>query len=89
MPCTTIGNGTSVQLTIMRERYIMIKLFAILTVLAALPVSALASPSTPPPGSVHCDKDVVDTAYTQTTTPVINKGVANTTLSANQDQVQE
>ena len=42
----------------------MIKLFAILTVLAALPVSALAEMTTVSNAAgIHCTKDVVDSAY--------------------------
>ena len=66
----------------------MIKLFAILTVLAALPVSALANPSTAPFGSVHCDKDVVDNAYTQPGASVVIPATGTTAASANDNNVQ-
>lgn len=43
----------------------MIKLFAILTVLAALPVSALAEQVQLSKNSaIHCSKDAADSAYT-------------------------
>lgn len=43
----------------------MIKLFAIFTVLAAMPVSALAEQvALAKPAAIHCAKDALDSAYT-------------------------
>jgi len=63
----------------------MIKLFAILAVLsAAAPVSALAFPDpNVPVGAAHCDKDVVDQAYTAANTAPIKAPAADTAVIAN------
>ena len=56
----------------------MIKLFAILTVLAALPVSALAEQVQLSKSSgIHCAKDTVDSPYTTSAPAAAVTGSSN------------
>ena len=60
----------------------MIKLFAILTVLASIPFSALADQvPVSKPSAIHCTKDEQDNAYAAPA-PIINAQPVNATIAS-------